>query len=71
MEKLDLVVKRITVAVSNRRIRIIRGGKGFYHNFMSENGMRIIFGYRLPRKKYGTWPARLVNAGLPVYNLHS
>ena len=44
MEKFDQRVKRITVAVSNLGVRIIHKDKGFYHNFMSENGGRIISG---------------------------
>ena len=32
-----------TVMVSNLGVRIIGGDKGFYHNFMSENGVRIVY----------------------------
>ena len=41
MEKLDQGVKEITVVVSNLGVHIIHENKGFYHNFMSKNGVRI------------------------------
>ena len=46
------VGKKATIVVPNLGVRVIGEDKGFYHNFMSENGVRIICRCGLSPEEY-------------------